>query len=362
MQEGRHYNLRVMPTKKKRASKKKMPAGLLLAGDIGATKTKVALFDPRGDLREARNVQTFLGEDYPGGLVPALREYLKENDETIMAACFGAAGPVVDDQVHLTNLDWTIDAAELCDEFGFRAVWLMNDLKAIANAVPILKPNELHTLNVGIPEEHGTIAVLAPGTGLGVGYLNWAAGRYHAYATEGGHANFAPADELQDEMIVFLRRKLGQVAVEHACAGVGIPNVYEFLKESGKAEEPEWLAKELAGAEDVPATIFENGLDRKPGSELCQMTLAIFVTVLAAEASNMALGLGSTGGVYVGGGIPPRILPALERYDFMKTFFYKPKYEDYLARFPVHVILNVESGLLGAAEYGRQQLLQLEGV
>lgn len=352
-----------MPVKKKTASaKKKKPKGLLLAGDIGATKTKVALFDPRGDLRRARNVQTFLGEDYPGGLVPALREYLKDTNETIIAACFGAAGPVVEDRVHLTNLDWTIDAAELCDEFGFQAAWLMNDLKAIANAIPILKSNELHTLNTGILEEHGTIGVLAPGTGLGVGYLNWASGRYHAYATEGGHANFAPADELQDEMIVFLRRKLGQVAVEHACAGVGIPNVYEFLKTTGKAEEPEWLAKELAAAEDVPAAIFENGLDRKPGSELCQMTLEIFVTVLAAEASNMALGLGATAGVYVGGGIPPRILPALERYNFMKTFLYKPKYEDYLARFPVQVILNVESGLLGAAEYGRQQLLHTQGV
>ncbi len=352
-----------MPTKKKRATaKKKKSSVLLLAGDIGATKTKVALFDPRGDLREARNVQTFLGEEFPGGLVPALREYLKDIKEPVIAACFGAAGPVVEERVHLTNLDWTVDAAELCDGFGFEAVWLMNDLQAIANAIPILKLNELHVLNKGIPEEHGTIAVLAPGTGLGVGYLNWAAGTYHAYATEGGHANFAPADELQDEMIVFLRRKLGQVAVEHACAGVGIPNVYEFLKTTGKAEEPDWLAKELAAAEDLPAAIFENGLDRKPGSELCQMTLEIFVTVLAAEASNMALGLGATGGVYIGGGIPPRILAALERYNFMKTFLYKPKYEDYLARFPVQVILNVESGLLGAAEYGRQQLLLRKGV
>jgi glucokinase len=343
-------------------SQKNSSGGLLLAGDIGATKTKVALFDPQGDLRQPQRVATFLGDDYPGGLVAVLRDYLKDEERPILAASFGAAGPVVNERVHLTNLDWTIDAAELCREFGMQAAWLMNDLKAIANSVTILQPDELHTLNTGIPEEHGTIAVIAPGTGLGIGYLNWAAGNYHAYATEGGHANLAPANELQDEMLVFLRRKLGNVVVEHACSGVGIPNVYEFLKESGKAAEPEWLAKDLVASEDVAATIGQNALEAKPGSELCQMTMEIFVSVLSAHASNLALGLGATGGIYVGGGIPPRILPLLAKHGFMDTFVSKRKYKDYLSRFPVHVILNVESGLLGAAAYGLQQLSANRGV
>jgi glucokinase len=349
--------------KKRVVTKKKAKAsgGLLLAGDLGATKTQLALFDPRGDLRKPRRVATFLGADYPG-LVSVLREYLKDSKEKITAACFGIAGPVVNNHVRMINLNWEIDAADLCDEFGFQAAWLINDLKAIANSVPLLSPAEVHTLNTGVPEKNGSIAVIAPGTGLGIGYLTWAAGRYHAFATEGGHASFAPEGRLQDELLAYLRGKFAQVAIEHVCSGVGLPNIYEFLKARGHAQEPGWLAAELAASEDPTRVIVESALAAQAGSEICQLALQIFVQVLGAASGNLALTAGATGGVYIGGGIPPRILPTFEQHGFMKAFLGKIGYESYLTRFPVKVIMNPEVALLGAADYGRQQLLHPEGV
>ena len=328
---------------------------MILAGDVGATKTKLGLFALSDDLHHPSNVIEFQGEDYKD-LESVLREYRKAGDYKISAACFGVAGPVVEGRVRMTNLDWTVDAANLCAEFGWQHVWLINDLKAIANSVPFLNRGETYTLNEGFPETTGTIVVLAPGTGLGVGYLNWAAGRYHAFATEGGHADFAPSNELEDELLGFLRKKLGQVAVEHVCSGIGLPNIYEFLKVSGREGEPAWLAVELAGSDDVTRIIVENAIGRKPGSEICQTAIAVFVSALASHAGSLGLGFGATGGVYIGGGIPPRILPAFEEFKFAETFIGKMDYQDYLSRFPLHVILNTESGLLGAAAYGQQQL------
>ncbi|MCL5428862.1 MAG: glucokinase [Chloroflexi bacterium] len=341
--------------------KQKRKTGLLLAGDIGATNTRVALFDPEGDLRKPTRVNTYAGADYPG-LVEVLRDYLKGSDTPVVAACFGAAGPVVEGQVSLTNINWVVNSAELCAKFGWQFAWLINDLKAIANAIPLLEPDELKMLNAGIPEKHGTIAVIAPGTGLGIGYLTWAAGRYRAYATEGGHADFAPVNAIQDEMLGYLRGKFKQVAIEHVCGGVGLPNIYEFLKASGRAEEPAWLANELVTSPDPTPVIVDNAMAAKPGSEICQQTMEIFITVLAGEAGSLALQLGATGGIYIGGGIPPRILPAFERYGFMQTFLAKTGYEYYLERFPVNIILHPEPGLLGAADYGVQQLHYPEGV
>ena len=334
----------------------KSKGGLLLAGDIGATNTRLALYDMHEDLHKAKRAANFMGTEYKG-LVEILHEFLSGQDGPVLAACFGAAGPVIEGRVRLTNLPWIVDSAELLDTFGWEGVWLLNDLQAIANSIPLLTGPDLHTLKVGIPQAHGNMAVIAPGTGLGMGYLTWAGGRYTPHATEGGHSDFAPANVLQDELLSFVRVKHPQVAVELICSGLGLPNVYAFLKSTGRAEEPPWLAKELAAVEDITPVIMENGLAAKPGSELCQQALQIFVDVLAAEAGNLALVYGSTGGVYLGGGIPPRILPALKRYEFMRTFLAKTGYEYYLERFPVHIMLNSEVGLIGAAAYGIQQVL-----
>jgi glucokinase len=330
-------------------------SGYILAGDLGATKTNLTIYQLDAPIAAPRSVATFQNFDYDG-LHSILREYLADKPGPVVAACFGIAGPVIDNRVRMINLDWEIDAAELCAEFGFKAAWLINDLKALANAVPLLQPADLFTLNAGIAEERGPIAVIAPGTGLGIGYLTWAAGRYYAYATEGGHASFSPETALQEELLAYLRGKFKQVAIEHVSAGVGLPNVYEFLKARGKAAEPAWLTAELAEARDDTRVIVQNAIEAKPGSEICQLTLRLFVEILGAAAGNMALGFGATAGVYVGGGIPPRILDALQAYGFMQFFLGKGGYEDYLKRFPVHVIRTPESALIGAAEYARQQL------
>lgn len=338
---------------------KKVKKGYLLAGDIGATNARVALFDPKGDLRKPIRLKIYAGADYPG-LVEVLRDYLKDVGKPVVAACFGAAGPVVEGRVKLTNINWVVDTKQVCEEFDLQAAWLINDLKAIANAIPLLKPKEVKILNKGIPEKHGSIAVIAPGTGLGVGFLTWAAGRYRPYATEGGHADFAPVDSIQDELLSLMRNKYKQVAIEHVGAGIGIPNIYEFLKTSGRGLESAWLASEIKNSSDATRVIVDNALAAKPGSEICQQTMQIFITILAGEAGSLALQFGATGGVYIGGGIPPRILPAFDQYFFMTTFLSKIGYEYYLERFPVKVILHLEPGLLGAADYGIQQLLHPE--
>lgn len=332
-----------------------MAGSYILAGDLGATKTNLALFDLADLSAGPQAVTAFQNAQY-GGLHAILREYLPAQPPAA-AACVGVAGPVIENRVRMINLDWDVDAAELRGEFGFQAAWLINDLKALANAVPFLQPAELHTLQTGAPEPGGSIAVIAPGTGLGIGYLTWAGGQYTAYATEGGHASFAPETELQQHLLAWLRGKFKQVAIEHVCSGVGLPNVYEFLKASGRASEPPWLADELAAeSDDNNVLIVKHALAATPGSEICQLTLQLFVEILGATAGNLALGLGATGGVYLGGGIPPRILPALGDYRFMDFFAGKLGYQDYLARFPVHVILNPQSALLGAAAYGSRQL------
>lgn len=343
------------------ANTTKNKAGLFLAGDIGATNTRLALFEIGASPRNPIRATNFAGADYTN-LTEILHEYLADQREPVLGACFGAAGPVVEGRVRLTNLPWVVDSAELLKSFGWQGVWLLNDLQAIANSLPLLVGEDLHTLAPGIPSPHANIAVIAPGTGLGMGYLTWAAGSYYAHATEGGHSDFAPANALQDELVAFFRKKYPQVAIEFICSGLGLPNVYEFLKVTRRADEPAWLAEQIAEAADLTPVIVANALAAKPGSELCQLTLQIFVDVLAAEAGSLALLYGATGGIYLAGGIPPRILPAFKRYNFMRTFLAKTAYEYYLERFPVHVVLNPEAGLIGAAAFGIQQLMSSAGV
>lgn len=246
----------------------------ILAGDLGATKTNIALFDAANLQAGPQRLSSYLNAEH-SGLHAVLRSYLQDKPGlTIQAACFGVAGPVIDNHVRMINLDWEVDAAELCAEFGWQSAWLINDLKALANAVPLLPEREVHTLQTGVAEPGGSIAVIAPGTGLGIGYLTWANGRYTAYATEGGHASFAPETPLQTELLTWLRPQLGQVAIEHVCAGVGLPNLYGFLKATGQAAEPAWLAEELAAqGDDNNVIIVNHALAQTPGSEICQLTL-----------------------------------------------------------------------------------------
>ena len=330
----------------------------LLAGDIGATKIGLAVISNKEGARQPRHEATYQVDQYPG---PAalFHEYLSAVDEPVAAACFGVAGPVIEDRVQMVNHEWLVDASALAAEFGWRKVWLLNDLKAAAHAVPGLPDEELAVLNHGQPETDGNIAVIAPGTGLGQGYLTWDGARYMAQATEGGHSDFAPNGAIQRELLAYLAADRVQVCVEDVCSGVGMPNIYNFLRDCGHAEEPDWLAEQLADAEDPTPIIFESALAVDQSAEISKKALEIFVNILGSEAGNLALKIGATGGLYVGGGIPLRILSSLEDGAFLKAFLSKEKYTDYMRRIPVKVILNPDSALLGAAEYGLEAFERL---
>jgi glucokinase len=321
---------------------------MLLAGDIGGTKTNLAVFSPEAGLRAPLAEATFPSGAYES-LEALVSEFLSRNDLEISRASFGVAGPVVAGRAKITNLPWEMSEAHLGEVLGF-SVWLLNDLEAIAYAVPFLGPDDVETLNEGQSAQRGAIAVIAPGTGLGEAYLTWDGSRYRPHASEGGHADFAPNDALETDLLCYLRDRLGHVSYERVCSGQGIANIYTFLRDSGH-EEPHWLAERLASADDPTPIIVDVALGQKP-CPICATALTTFASILGAEAGNMALRVLATGGVYLGGGIPPRVLPALRQDGFMKAFRHKGRFSSLMARVPVHVILNPKAALLGAACYG----------
>ncbi len=302
---------------------------------------------PRAPMAEA----TFRSGDYPN-LETLVGDFLARLDVKVERAAFGVAGPVVAGRVKATNLPWVIDEKKLRAELKLSDVMLLNDLEAIAHAVPLLKPEDLHTLNKGEPVRGGAIGVVAPGTGLGEAFLCWDGSCYRSYSSEGGHADFAPTRPLEMDLLYYLQRRFEHVSYERVCSGLGLPNIYAYLKESGRAEEPDWLAEQLAGVDDPTPVIISSALDPEEVCELCVATLETFVSILGAEAGNLALKVLATGGVYLGGGIPPRILPALEHERFMNAFRSKGRLSELLAAIPVHVILNPKAALLGAAYRG----------
>lgn len=322
---------------------------MLLAGDIGGTKTILAIYSPDQGARVPLVEATFASDDYPS-LQAIAQEFLRRVDYGVTWGCFGVAGPVVDGHVKTTNLPWEMDEAELSSALQLEKVHLLNDLESIANAIPQLEPDDLATINEGNPESDGAIAVIAPGTGLGEGFLVWNGSRYRAFPSEGGHTDFGPSNETEIELLRFLMQRFDHVSYEWVCSGMGIPNIYAFYKETGRATEPEWLAEQIAAAEDDTPIIVNAALDNS--SEICRLTLETFVSVLGAEAGNMALKVLATGGVFLGGGIPPRILPALHDERFMRAFLRKGRFAGLLKRMPVRVILNAKAGLMGAAAYG----------
>lgn len=318
-----------------------------LVGDVGGTKTSLAVVDPSAGPRRWTRMATLPSQNFPD-LVSLVQAFLSQGSERIERACFGVAGPVRAGRVHLTNLNWHLDEQQLAHSLRLTEAILINDLLAIANAVPHLLPDELRTLNAGRPEPHATIAVIAPGTGLGEAFLTWDGTRHRAYPSEGGHTDFAPRNARELELLRFLLGRFEHISYERLCSGQGIPNIYAFLKETGRAEEPAWLAERLAGAPDPTPIIVEAALRGAP-PPICRETLELFVSILGAEAGNLALKTLALGGVYVAGGIPPRILPKLEDGTFMRAFLAKGRLSDLMADIPVHVVLQPQAPLIGAA-------------
>jgi glucokinase len=297
---------------------------------------------------------TFTSSDY-ASLEALAAEFLTEADLPATRASFGAAGPVVDGRSEVTNLPWVVDETELARALRFSHVRLLNDLDAIAHAVPVLDQADLHTLHRGDPVPHGPVAVIAPGTGLGEAFLTWDGSRHIAHASEGGHADFAPRNSTQIELLRHLMNRFEHVSYERVCSGRGLPNIYQYLRDSGHAEEPAWLRGQLATADDTTPIIADAALDDHAPCPLCVATLDTFVSILGAEAGNLALKVVATGGIYLGGGIPPRIVPILENGQFMQAFQAKGRLSDLVASIPVHIILNPKAALLGAAQHGLEQ-------
>jgi glucokinase len=324
---------------------------ILLAGDIGGTNTRLGIFSKEKGVRSPLAAADFRSEQFPD-FTTIVQDFLKGADIRPDAACFGVAGPVMKGAAKITNLPWVIDEKKLGKALNLPFVRLLNDLEAIAYAVPLLESSDLHTLNKGNPISEGSAAVIAPGTGLGEAFLTWDGTRYRGHPSEGGHVDFAPSDELERELLIYLQEKLGHVSYEIVCSGPGILNIYCFLREKCYAEEPPWLSSRVAGQNDPVPVIIECALDNVHRCDLCVMTLNLFVSILGAEAGNLALKVMATNGVYLGGGIPRRILPFLENGRFMKSFRYKGRMSDLVLQIPVFVILNPRMALLGAAGYG----------
>lgn len=325
---------------------------MLLAGDIGGTKTHLALFDLEADLHKPLAEAAFPSRRY-ASLEAVVTDFLRAaNHPPIERAAFGVAGPVVQGRAEITNLPWLLEESALARALNVAHVHLLNDLQSIASAVPVLAPQDIHTLHPGVAVPQSPIAVIAPGTGLGEAFLIWDGAQYRAHPSEGGHTSFAPMNDEQIEMLRFLRTRYDHISYERVCSGIGIPNIYAFYKESGRYAEPPWLAQALAAADDPTPVIVQNAVDRPHDCEICVQTLQMFVSILGEESGNLALKVLATGGVYIGGGIPPRILPALSNGRFMQAFLDKGRFADLLAPVPVHVILNPKVALMGAASYG----------
>jgi glucokinase len=319
---------------------------MYLAGDIGGTKVILALFSAEKGPHHTLFERRYRSVDYDS-VVTIVREFLQESGASPEAASIGVAGPVSENRVAVTNLPWVVDGPELSQVMGGVPTRLLNDLESIASAIPALVPEDLALVKPGKARDRGPIAVVAPGTGLGEAFLFWDGQRYRPIPSEGGHTDFAPATPLELALLAYYQPIMGHVSYERVCSGIGIPNLYRFLRETGRYEEPDWLRQRLSDAQDRTPIIVTCA--RENEAPICRATLDLFLSILGSEAGNLVLQLLATGGVYLGGGIPPRILSELESPIFHHAFTDKGRFRRLLEGVPVSVIINPRAALFGAA-------------
>jgi glucokinase len=331
---------------------------MILAGDVGGTKVDLALYDfANGKLTTARE-KIYQAKQY-SGLEVIVKEFLGEDKAT--AACFGVPGPVRDGRLRLTNLPWTLDSRELAAGLVIDHVFLINDLEANGYGVAELSAGQIFTLSEGDPSQTGNRALVAAGTGLGECFLVWNGHRHTPYPSEGGHADYAPRNEDEIDLLRFLKQKYnGRISFERVVSGMGLANIYEFLREVRGMDEPAWLAERIAAVPDPNTVITELALAAK--SEICEKALDMFVSAYGAEAGNLALKILSVGGLYVGGGIAPRIIEKLKDGTFIKAFTDKGRLSQLLINMPVRIIMESRAALLGAAAYAEARAAELSGV
>lgn len=331
---------------------------MILVGDVGGTKTNVALLESDGRAVGAVVAQQKFASAGYDSLEKIVAEFLASAGQPrLTRACFGVAGPVMDGRVDATNLKWDVSAAALSRALGIEHVNIINDLEATAYGIEALAPHQLYTLNEGRPTRGGHRALIAAGTGLGMASIVWHEDHYHPVPSEGGHMDFAPRNRLEVEMFNYLLKNEefgGHVSYERILSGPGLFTVYSFLRDIRFAEEPGWLAAEM-GDNDAAAAISRAALEKK--SELAMKALDMFVEIYGAMAGNLALLMIATGGCYVGGGIAPKIIEKLKDGTFMQSFTAKGRFQTLLTAMPVHVILDDKTALYGAA----RQALQMGG-
>jgi len=332
-----------------------MDENLLLAGDVGGTKTILALFSKKeGPYKPV--IETIIQSAEVLDFCEVATDFLAAHRVKPAGCCFGVAGPVFDGKVIITKLGWRLTEEMLSERLSVQSAYLINDLAATAYALPVLNNNDLCVLTRGTIEPHGPITIIAPGTGLGEVFLTWDRDEYRVHSSEGGHALYAPVTPLHRELLEFLSTRQEQITYDLICSGRGIPLIYSFLRQKKYAAEPSWLAEELSRCDDQTPLIVQNALNVNDRAPISVKTIDIFLEILASEAANCALKILATGGVYLSGGMPPRLVQFLQKQQFLDNFTSRSPFHSFLANVPVTVVLNYKSALIGAACHGMRKL------
>ncbi len=322
---------------------------MVLAGDIGGTKSALAVFQGSPSSPVATMARTYANSEFVS-LEDVVRRFLADTGCSPAMACFGVAGAVIEGRALLPNLGWTLSEGEMATSLNIKTVRLINDLEANALGIATLGPEHIVTLNAGQPGAHGNRALISAGTGLGEALLIDVDGHYRVSASEGGHVDFAPRGEEQMALLRWLSARHGHVSVERVLSGPGLANLYTFLRDVQGEKEPPWLAAELKAGGDLAPAIAAAGLSGR--ADICVHALDMFLAIYGAAAGNLALKALSTGGLYIGGGIAPKLLEKFSEGGFMAAFVDKGRFSELLAQVPVHLILDPGTALRGAAARG----------
>jgi glucokinase len=329
-------------------------SAMLLAGDVGGTKTTLGLFPLRGGTKSPKIETNFPSAKYPD-LESIVREFLAQNRATVRYASFCVAGPVIEGRAIITNLPWVVEEKSLAGSLHISGAHLMNDLEAIAKSLPFLARTDIVTLNRGRSNPEGPVAIISPGTGLGEAFITREGPLRRVHPSEGGHADFAPTNESQVELLKYLLKRSDQVCYEDVCSGIGIRNIHAYFEKTSLPEQDSFHPKELEVEDPVPI-IAAAALSKSRRCKTCSHTMNTFASILGAEAGNLALKVLATGGIYIAGGIPRQVVPLLKNESFMKSFTKKGRMSKLVSRIPVHVVLRPGIALLGAASSGFESM------
>lgn len=321
---------------------------VILAGDIGGTNTRLGIFSTQNGPSRPLVKQSYPSQEFDG-LEDIILSFLAKHEFNVNRACFGVAGPVKNNSALITNLPWLIDGNDLQKKTAIEEVILLNDIEAMAYAIPMLEGDNIETISQGVTKENGVKALIAPGTGLGTVFLTSEGGKYRAHCSEGGHTEFGPRNDVEVDLLNYLRKKYAHVSYERVCSGMGLPNLFAFFRDTKRFSVPTPLARALMEAEDVTPVIVEAAIKEPEKHPICVAVVELFTSILAAQAGNLALTVSCYGGMYIGGGIPPRIASYIRHNQFVTTFRDKGRLSSMIADIPIHLITHPDIAITGAA-------------